>query len=51
MTDEPSHATRAEALTVVGKTVVMSDPRSRATIVVTILVMLAGATRAKASCA
>src|SRR5215472_159812 len=50
MTDEPSHATSAPALTVVVYTRLISDSCSRATMVFTILVIDAGAARPKPSC-
>src|SRR5262245_22674876 len=49
MIDEPSQAASAEELTVVVKTFLMFGSCSRATMVVTILVMLAGAARANGS--
>src|SRR5207248_6953761 len=49
MTDEPSQLISAAALTLVVNMVCRSGPRSRATIVVTILVMLAGGWRENAS--
>src|SRR5260370_41914693 len=49
MTDEPSQLISAAALTLVVNMVCRSGPRSRATMVVTILVMLAGGWRENAS--
>src|SRR5215470_14670145 len=49
MIDEPSHAASAEALTVVRYTFLILGSCSSATMVVAILVMLAGASRANGS--